>query len=89
MLSEKRVVGLDNPSYYCYMNSIIQVLMSVKDFRIYFHTKEYSAIQYQTYFQKKVFCQGLSKLFKEMMSLEEDYDHLKPTFFHNMIEKKF
>jgi len=24
-----------------------------------------------------------------MLTLEDEYDHLKPTFFHNLIEKRF
>ena len=34
-------------------------------------------------------CQGVAKLFKEMLYLEEEYEHLKPTFFHKLIDKKF
>lgn len=63
--------------------------MSVKEFRYYFFYKEFNSIQYTTYFQKKNISLGLSKLFKEMLTLEDEYDHLKPTFFHNLIEKRF
>jgi uncharacterized UBP type Zn finger protein len=31
----------------------------------------------------------MSKLVKEMWTLEEQYDFLKPTFFHKLISKKF
>jgi uncharacterized UBP type Zn finger protein len=34
-------------------------------------------------------CMGISKLFKELLTLEEEYEHLKPTFFHKLIEKRF
>ncbi|CDW89095.1 ubiquitin carboxyl-terminal hydrolase family protein [Stylonychia lemnae] len=86
---EVRVVGLDNPQYFCYMNSVIQVLLSIKDFRYYFFYKEFGQVTYQTHFQKKTYCHSLAKLFKEMLTLEEEYDHLKPTFFHNLVERKF
>lgn len=63
--------------------------MGIKEFRYYFYFKEFTSIQYTTYFQKKVLSQGLAKLIKEMLKLEEEFDHLKPTFFHNLIQKKF
>ena len=62
------------------MNAVIQVLISIKELRTYFFNKEFRTI---------AFCQGLAKLFKEMLTLEEDYEHLKPTFFHRLIEPRF
>eukprot|EP00347_Sterkiella_histriomuscorum_P005494 403356401 len=86
---EFRVVGLDNPSYFCYMNTILQTLLSIKEFRYYFYRKEFNSIQYPTHFQKKTYCTSVSKLIKEMLELEEEYVYIKPSFFHNLIERKF
>jgi ubiquitin C-terminal hydrolase len=83
---EPRVVGLDNPSNYCFMNAVIQVLISIKELREYFVNKEYNSITFTTLYQKKIFCLGLSKIFKEMLNLEEDFENLKPTFFHKIID---
>jgi uncharacterized protein (DUF2225 family) len=71
------------------MNAVIQVLISIKELRTYFFNKEFRTIAYSTHFSRKTFCQGVSKLFKEMLTLEEDYEHLKPTFFHRLIEPRF
>ena len=86
---EYRVIGLDNPKNWCYMNAVIQALLSIKEFRYYFYFKEYSSITYATYFQKKIYCNAVSKLFKEMLELEEEYAYIKPSFFHNIVEKRF
>lgn len=71
------------------MNSVIQVLLGIIEFRLYFYNKEFMNIGYTTHFQKKAMCQGVSKFFKEILTLEEDYEQLKPTFFHNLIEHRF
>ena len=38
---ELRVVGLDNPKYFCYMNSVMQILFSINELRKYFFHKEF------------------------------------------------
>lgn len=63
--------------------------MGIKELRYYFYYQEYESIQYATYFQQKRFCHGVSKMFREMINLEEEFDHLKPSFFHSLIEKRF
>lgn len=83
------MIGLDNPNQYCYMNAVIQILLSIKEFRQYFFKKEFRSINYATHFQKKTFCNGIAKLFKEMLTLEDEYDQLKPLFFHKLIESRF
>ena len=86
---EPRVIGLDNPNQYCYMNAVMQVFLSVKEFRDYFYRREFRNISFNTYFQKKPLSHGVAKLYREMLTLEEEYDHLKPTFFHKLLEKRF
>jgi hypothetical protein len=68
------------------MNAVMQVLIGIKEIREYFFKKEFRNVSYTTHFTKKVLCQGVSKLFKEMLTLEPNYEHLKPTFFHKLIE---
>lgn len=64
-------------------------MLGIGELRYYFLNREFNNVSYTTYFQKKVMCQSISKLFKEMLTLEEDFSHLKPTFFHKLIEKRF
>mmetsp|Transcript_26156 Transcript_26156/g.25338 ORF Transcript_26156/g.25338 Transcript_26156/m.25338 type:complete len:81 (+) Transcript_26156:996-1238(+) len=57
---QKRVVGLDNPKYYCYFNSIMQILLGSDAFCNYFFYKEYSNINFPTHFQTKSYAQAYS-----------------------------
>lgn len=84
-----RVVGLDNPQYFCYFNAIVQVLLSISDFCCYYYNKEYLKVTYPTHYQQKAYCQAFAKLIKEIWTLEEEYDYLKPAFFHKLLNKKF
>lgn len=88
-ISANRVIGLDNPAYVCYFNAIVQILLGIKEFCVYLYTREYLRISYATHFKGKPYCQAFAKLITELWTLEEEYDFLKPAFFHRLIEKKF
>jgi len=67
----------------------MQVLMSVKEFCEYFFVRDFQNITFDTHFQNRDFSQAVSKIVKEMWTIEEEYDFLQPAFFHKLIEKKF
>ncbi len=83
------MIGLDNPNQYCYVNAVIQILVSIKEFRQYFFNEEFRGIICDTHVQNKLFCNGIAKLFKEMLTLEDEHDQLKPLLFHKLIESRF
>lgn len=46
LTKEPRVIGLVNPAYFCFLNSVIQVLFGIKELRAYFYKREFKNITY-------------------------------------------
>lgn len=63
--------------------------MGVKEFCTYFFNKEFMKISFPTHFQHKSYSQATGKFIRELWTLEEEYDYLKPAFFYKLISKKF
>ena len=67
----------------------MQVLLGIKEFTHYFFRKEYLKITYSTFLFQKQFSQATAKLIKEVWTLEDEYEFLKPSFFYKLLEKNF
>jgi ubiquitin C-terminal hydrolase len=65
------------------------VLLSIEPLRRYFIRKLFLSINFPTFEPQQTLSNNIAKLFKEMVTLEEEYDHLKPTFFYKLVERRF
>lgn len=73
--------GLKNYGYNCYMNSLLQCLFYIQEFRNYFINNEYNFKE-----NEQPLCKGLSEV---MIGLKNDYNnYFEPKNFQKIIEKK-
>jgi hypothetical protein len=78
------IVGLENPGLFCYLNTGIQICISIERFRNYFLKQQYDDIQNEKF---KLYCTLFHKLF--MAAFSRDKGVITPLPFWKFVTERF
>jgi len=81
------LVGLENYSAFCYLNSSLQCLLSITELRDYFINKKYEEISFRTKKKGFQFCEAMHRLFTDIWTTDDD--SVRPKYIHNLVYKRF